>query len=78
MEVQACDGSSVAFVSQPDVRACSGAGTLISMAGVDGAFFGTDEERRWVSRWEAHAERRQIFRLAGRGCGEDEIVLGLG
>lgn len=66
----------MASISHAGVDAGFGAGAIVAVAGVDGAFFCADEEGCGVSNGKGHARWAEILCFArGRG-GEFEVFLG--
>lgn len=66
----------MASVSHAGVDASFGAGAVVAVAGVNGAFFGADEEGCWVGDGEGHACWTEVFGFAGGRGGEFEVFLG--
>lgn len=70
----------MAFVADAGVDTGSGAGAVVAMARVDGAFFGADEEGGRVGGGEGHTGWGEVFGFQ-RGWGrreEFEVFAGLG
>lgn len=78
VEGQAHDGGGVAFVAEAGVDAGFGAGAVVAVAGVDGAFFGADEEGGRVRGGEGHAGGAEVFVFVGQWGEELEVLLRLG
>jgi hypothetical protein len=60
------------------VDARFGAGAVISMAGIDGALFATDQEVSGIRSWKGHARGGEIFGFRWRGRCEGDVLLRLG
>lgn len=59
----------MAAVAEAGVDAGFGARAVVAVAGVDGAFFGADEEVGWVCVGEGHACWGEVFCFRGWGRG---------
>ncbi len=78
MESDAHDGRGVAAVAEALVDTGLGACAVVSVTGVDGAFFGTDEEVSGIGVREGHAGWGKVFCFGGWGRGQFKEFLGLG
>lgn len=67
----------MAFVADATVDPGFGAGSVVAVAGVYGAFFGADDEGGGISGGELHASRAEIFDFAGGWGDELEVFLRL-
>ena len=78
MEVEGHDRGGVPTIADPGVDAGLGTGAVIAVAGVDGTFFRTREERSRIRRGKGDASRTEVFCFGGGRSGELEVFLGLG
>ena len=66
----------MASISHAGVDAGLGAGAVVAVAGVDGAFFCADEEGGRVGDGKGHACWTEVFGFAGGWSGQFEVFLG--
>ena len=76
MEIETHDWGRVASVSHAGVNSGFGTGAVVAVAGIDGAFFGADEEGCGIGDGEGHACWAEVFGFAGGWGGEFEVFLG--